>query len=254
MPRPYILSETNWKTVKSTDYQVAVLPWGATEAHNYHLPYATDNIQCDFIAEASAKIAWDSGAKVVVLPTVPFGVNTGQLDIKLNLNLNPTTQMAIIKDIADTLQRSGIPKLVIMNGHGGNDFRQMVREVGQFFPDLFIATFSWFKVVDGHDYFDDLGDHAGELETSLMMHFRPDIVLPLEEAGDGGAKSFKISAMKEGWAWAERSWSQVTKDTGIGNPATASEAKGIAYFEAFTKKIAAFFVELSKLDNNDLYE
>ena len=46
-PRPYILSETTWKTVKSTDYQLAVLPWGATEAHNYHLPYSTDVTQCD---------------------------------------------------------------------------------------------------------------------------------------------------------------------------------------------------------------
>ena len=254
MPRPYILSETNWKTVKSTDYEVAILPWGATEAHNYHLPYATDNIQCDFIAEASARVAWEAGAKVVVLPTVPFGVNTGQLDIKLNLNLNPTTQLAIIKDIADTMQRSGIPKLIIMNGHGGNDFKQMVREAGKFFPDLFLATFSWFKVIDGHDYFDDPGDHAGELETSLMMHFRPDIVLPLKEAGDGKAKHFKMSAMKEGWAWAERSWSQVTKDTGVGNPMAATGAKGAAYLEVLTKKIAAFFIEISQLDNHDLYE
>ncbi|MCG8322808.1 MAG: creatininase family protein [Cytophagales bacterium] len=254
MPRPYILSETNWKTVKSEDYQLAVLPWGATEAHNYHLPYATDNIQCDFIAAESARMAWEAGAKVIVLPTVPFGVNTGQLDIKLNLNLNPTTQLAIIKDIAATIQRSKIPKLVIMNGHGGNDFKQMVRETGQFFPDLFIASLSWFKVVDGNGYFEDLGDHAGEMETSLMMHFAPEIVLPLSEAGDGKAKRFKISAMQEGWAWAERSWSQVTRDTGIGNPSNANETKGKAYFQEVAKKIAGFFTELCKLDNNDLYE
>ena len=254
MPRPYILSETNWKTVKSTDYELAILPWGATEAHNYHLPYATDNIQCDFIAAESARIAWEAGAKVVVLPTVPFGVNTGQLDIKLNLNLNPTTQLAIIKDIADTIQRSKIPKLVIMNGHGGNDFKQMVRETGKFFPELFIASLSWFKVVEGHDYFEDLGDHAGEMETSLMMHLQPEIVLPLEEAGDGSAKQFKISAIREGWAWAERSWSQVTMDTGIGDPSHANKAKGKAYFHAVSEKIAGFFIELSKLDNKSLYE
>lgn len=254
MPRPYILSETNWKTVKSTDYDVAILPWGATEAHNYHLPYATDNIQCDFIAAESARIAWEAGAKVVVLPTVPFGVNTGQLDIKLNLNLNPTTQLAIIKDIADTVHRSKVPKLVIMNGHGGNDFKQMVRETGQFFPELLIASLSWFKVVDGEAYFEDLGDHAGELETSLMMHLQPEIVLPLDQAGDGKARRFKVKAMQEGWAWAERSWSQVTKDTGIGNPSHANEAKGKVYFQAVAEKIAGFFIELSRVDNKDLYE
>ena len=130
----------------------------------------------------------------------------------------------------------------------------MVRETGQFFPELFIAYLSWFKVVDGKPYFEDLGDHAGEIETSLMMHLTPEIVLPLNEAGDGKAKQFKIGAMREGWAWAERSWSQVTEDTGIGDPSNSNAIKGHTYFTEVTKKIAGFFVELSKLDNNDLYE
>ncbi|MCZ6520547.1 MAG: creatininase family protein, partial [Bacteroidetes bacterium] len=88
-PRPYILAETNWKAVKDTDYELAILPWGATEAHNYHLPYATDVIQCDHITAQAAGIAWNNGAKVIVLPTIAFGVNTGQLDVKLDMNLNP---------------------------------------------------------------------------------------------------------------------------------------------------------------------
>jgi creatinine amidohydrolase len=102
-PRPYVLAETTWKTVAVTDYQVAILPWGATEAHNYHLPYATDVIECDSVAAASARIAWESGARVVVLPTVPFGVNTGQLDIKLCLNMNPSTQAALLSDLTSAL-------------------------------------------------------------------------------------------------------------------------------------------------------
>ena len=55
-PRPYILAEITWKTVREANYEVVVLPWGATEAHNYHLPYATDNIQSDYVvAEAARK-------------------------------------------------------------------------------------------------------------------------------------------------------------------------------------------------------
>ena len=96
MTRPYILAESTWPTVRDTPYEVAVLPWGATEAHNYHLPYATDNIQSELLAAECARIAWDAGAKVVVLPCVPFGVNTGQLDIKLCLNMNPATQAALL--------------------------------------------------------------------------------------------------------------------------------------------------------------
>ena len=85
--RPYILAETTWKTVREMAYDVAVLPWGATEAHNYHLPYGTDNVESDYIAAEAARLAWDAGARVVVLPIVPFGVQTGQLDIPFCLNL-----------------------------------------------------------------------------------------------------------------------------------------------------------------------
>ena len=75
--RPYVLAETNWKSVKKTEFQLAILPWGATEAHNYHLPYSTDVIQCDEITAEAARLAWEKGAKSIMLPTIPFGVNTG---------------------------------------------------------------------------------------------------------------------------------------------------------------------------------
>ena len=55
--RPYVLAETTWKTVRENDYSVAILPWGATEAHNYHLPYATDNIQAEQVAIRAAERA-----------------------------------------------------------------------------------------------------------------------------------------------------------------------------------------------------
>jgi creatinine amidohydrolase len=79
--RPYILAETNWKAVRETKFDVAILPWGATEAHNYHLPYGTDVIETEAIAAESARRAWERGARVLALPCIPFGVNTGQLDI-----------------------------------------------------------------------------------------------------------------------------------------------------------------------------
>ena len=65
--RPYVLAENNWKDIKDTRFNVAILPWGATEAHNYHLPYATDNILAENASIESAKIAWESGSKVIVL-------------------------------------------------------------------------------------------------------------------------------------------------------------------------------------------
>jgi len=251
--RPYVLNELTWKTVRDTRYDVAVLPWGATEAHNFHLPYSTDNIETERIAALAAGHAWERGARVVVLPIVPFGVNTGQLDIPLCLNLNPSTQALLLRDVATALAGQGIAKLVILNGHGGNDFRQMIREL-QPAVSLFLCCVNWYQVVDAKSFFSDLGDHAGELETSVMLHVAPELVRPLSEAGPGRARRFKVGGLREGWAWAPRQWRQVTDDTGVGNPAAATPEKGRKYVEAVSEKIAAFLVELALADPAKLYE
>jgi creatinine amidohydrolase len=250
---PYILSHTTWKTVRGTDYQVAVLPWGATEAHNFHLPYGTDNYEAAHVAAESAKKAWDAGARVVVLPPIPFGVNTGQLDIKLCINMNPSTQAAVLGDVARSLEAQGILKLVILNGHGGNDFRQMIREL-QPTCGVFICAVNFWNCVDPKPYFDEPGDHAGELETSLLMHLAPNLVLPLDEAGDGKAKKFKIAALREGWAWAPREWTKVTDDTGVGNPAAATAEKGKKFLEVVTDRVSGFLVDLASADLGKMYE
>ncbi len=252
MTRPYILAESTWPTVRDTPYEVAVLPWGATEAHNYHLPYATDNIQSERLAAECARVAWDAGAKVIVLPCVPFGVNTGQLDIKLCLNMNPATQAALLADLVHALDAQGIRKLVVFNGHGGNDFRQMIREL-QPRTRVFLAAINWYKVGDARDVFSDLGDHAGELETSVMMHLAGDLVRPLGEAGDGSEKRWKIEALREGWAWAPRRWTQVSADTGTGNPALASADKGARYSDQVVHRVGRFLADLAAADLDDLY-
>jgi len=252
--RHYLLKDTNWKTVKDNEYAVAILPWGATEAHNYHLPYGTDIIETDYIAAESARIAREAGAKVIVLPTIPFGVNTGQLDIKLDINMNPSTQAAIIDDVVVSLAHQNISKLVLLNGHGGNDFKQIIRELQPRFPDIFICTLNWYKVLDLKEYFEDAGDHAAEMETSIMMQIAPELVLPLSEAGEGKAKKFKLHGIREGWAWAPREWTKITQDTGIGNPAKATVEKGKRYLADMIKKIAEFYIELAESDSENLFE
>jgi len=252
--RPYILAETNWKTVNETDYLVAILPWGATEAHNYHLPYATDNIQSEYISVTAAAKAWERGAKIVVLPSVPFGVNTGQIDIKLCINMNPSTQLALLKDVADSLTQQHIFKLVIINGHGGNNFRQLIREVQRLFPKILITVIDWYKALDTKKYFDAPGDHADEMETSNMLSIAPGLVTPLIEAGDGKDKKFKITGLREGWVWTERKWKEITEDTGVGNPKKATAEKGKIYLEDLNERIAQFLLEFAECDPNDLYQ
>ncbi|HEU4878181.1 MAG TPA: creatininase family protein [Gemmatimonadaceae bacterium] len=251
--RPYILEETTWKTIKGTDYHVAILPWGATEAHNFHLPYGTDNYESAYVASESARKAWEKEARVVVLPAIPFGVNTGQLDIRLTINMNPSTQAMILTDIAHSLDAQGIHKLVILNSHGGNDFKQMIREL-QATCGVFIASINWWSCIDSKPFYRIPGDHAGELETSVMLEIMPDLVLPMEDAGSGHALQFKIPGLKSGLAWAPRSWTQVTEDTGSGDPSAATREKGALHLEAVTEKIAEFLVDLARADRGSMYE
>ncbi len=252
--QPYIIAEANWKTVKSADYKVAVLPFGATEAHNYHLPYATDNYQAEYVAKEAGRRTYEEGVSCAILPCIPFGINTGQLGVKFCINILPSTQLAILKDVVDALARHGIEKLVILNGHGGNNFKNIIRELSFHFPEVFSCWVNWYQLVDWHQYFDDPGDHAGEMETSAMQHLRPDLVRPLSEAGDGAAKTFKLSGFKEGWAVAQREWSLVTNDTGVGNPQAATPQKGQRYLNDCATKLATFLVELHHTPNDQLYE
>ncbi|MEM9478976.1 MAG: creatininase family protein [Verrucomicrobiota bacterium] len=252
--RPWLIAECSWKLVRETMYEVAVLPWGATEAHNFHLPYATDNVQLDHLGAAVGRLAWGAGAKVAILPTVPFGVNTGQIDIPLTINMNPSTQAAVLGDVIDSLSRQGIGKLVVLNGHGGNDFRQMCRELQVSYPEVFLSVVDWFRLIPREGHFENDGDHADEGETSFMLHVAPDLVAPLAEAGEGKANPPRLDAMKEGWAWAQSEWLKATNDTGRGDPSKASAEKGAKFFDALAKKIAGYLIDLAAADPDDLYE
>lgn len=253
--KPYVLEQTNWKQVKTQKYDVAILPWGATEPHNYHLPYGTDSLETAKIAEQAAGKAWEKGAKVMVLPVIPLGAqNMGQIDMPFCLHTKPSTQLVILKDLLTALSCQGIKKLVLMNGHGGNDFKPLVRELQPKFPDVFISLVEWFRMLNQEDYFEEAGDHANEMETSMIMHFSPDLVRPLDEAGDGKARTFKLEGLKNKTAWAPRQWDRVSADTGVGNPKKATAEKGKKFVDDVTTQIADYFVELAACDLGDMYE
>jgi creatinine amidohydrolase len=251
--RPYILAETALAAVRAGALpEVAVLPWGATEPHNLHLPYGTDSIQAERVAVEAALIATERGAGVVVLPTIPFGSNAQQLDTPLTIDLSPTVQAAILADVARSLDRHRVRKLVVLNGHGGTDFRAMVREL-QPRVRVFLCVVDWWRAADADAHFDEPGDHAGELETSVMLHLEPGLVRPLDEAGPGRGRVFAVGGLREPWAWAPRDWKRVTEDTGVGNPSRATSEKGAGFFEAACDAVALLLVELAALDPDDPY-
>jgi creatinine amidohydrolase len=145
-------------------------------------------------------------------------------------------------------------KLVILNGHGGNDFKQMIRELKPQFPEMFICQINWYQILDQSQYFEEHDDHAGEMETSILLNIVPHLVLPLSDAGDGRSQQFRLAGLRSKLAWAPREWTKTTKDTGVGSPKKATREKGKRFLEDATHRIADFLAELSAADVNDLYK
>ncbi|MBV8382263.1 MAG: creatininase family protein, partial [Planctomycetaceae bacterium] len=194
--RPWLLAELNYGTVKSQPpFEVAVLPLGATEPHNLHLPYATDTFQVEAIAGSACEVAYGRGARVLLLPTLPYGTETNQMRFRLALNLNPSTVAQVITDLVDSLATHGILKCVLLNGHGGNDLKWVLRELHRSTPvHLFLCN--WYKMASDQykTLFEDAGDHAGEMETSMGLAHFPGLVA-MDQADPGTMASTRFEAV-----------------------------------------------------------
>lgn len=245
MEKPIDLATTSYGRVRDVQYDMAILPWGATEPHNLHLPYLTDSILSHDIAVDAAVLAREQyGVACMVLPAVNLGSqNPGQRELPFCIHTRYQTQMAVLTDIVTSLAAQGVRRLLIVNGHGGNCFKNMVRDLAVDYPDFTIAVSEWYKVLPARDYFDCPGDHADELETSVMMHYHPELVT-LDEAGAGTSKPFAAQTLNEGVAWVPRNWLRVTTDTGIGDPSRATADKGRRFAQGVAARYACLLHEL----------
>lgn len=249
--RPYILEETNYSFVKDCEYEVAVLPMGATEPHNLHLPYGTDTFQAEIIGAHVCESAWNAGARVIMLPAIPYGTETNQRECRLSMNVNPSTLGAIIADLVESLEGHGIQKLVILNSHGGNEFKPLLRELnGTTSVRLFLCD--WFRGISAdcqRDVFEDAGDHAGEMETALGLAYFDQFVLKDDNgniaADDGAVNATRFDAINNGWVSITRDWHLLTSNTGSGNPHAATASKGEKLMAVIVERLSAFLVELA---------
>ncbi|MCD7937404.1 MAG: creatininase family protein [Tannerellaceae bacterium] len=233
--------------VKEIVYDYAVLPWGATEPHNYHLPYLTDCYTSYYVSLDAVRKAYELQViRGMVLPPIPLGMqNPGQHTLSFCLHARYETQKAILTDIVASLQRQNIHTLFIINGHGGNCFKPMIRDLALDFPEMTITVSDWYAILPAGDFFEEKGDHADELETSVMLHYRPDLV-HMGSAGEGKSFSFTSSMLQEKVAWLPRHWGKVSSDTGIGDPRKASAEKGHLFVGMVTDKLARLFVEVGQ--------
>lgn len=240
--RRYLLMEANLRQLRAAPPRVAVLPWGATEAHNYHLPYGTDVWEAQELATAGAKLATDAGARVVVLPAIPFGNDEQQLDQIATISIRTATAAAILDDVARSLTTQGVGRLVIANCHGGNQFQPLIRDVQGKYPILVVVANLYQMAPEAKgEIFERAGDHADELETSLMLHLRPELV-ELDQAGPGKRIPFAIDGLDQAGVWTPRPWSRSHPDTGSGDPSLATAEKGRQYFDAVAAALATLLI------------
>lgn len=244
----YVLSEQTHSAIRSQSWEVAVLPFGATEPHNLHMPYGTDTFQVEAIGRRACEYATKAGAKVMLLPALPFGVNTNHLKVPggLTCSLTPTTMLAILTDLTDSMSRQGVKKLVLLNGHGGNELKPLTRELHHR-TDVFLCVCDWYRVAaDSYSQiFEKPGEHADEVETSMGLAFFPDLLKP-ELADHGELKPTKFEAINRGWVSMTRPWHLATTNTGVGDPRPASAEKGRRLMEILTERIGGFLVELAR--------
>ena len=243
------LSVSNYGIVKNANYDLVIQPWGATEPHNYHLPYLTDSLlSYDISVEASIAAKKLYNVNCMVLPAINLGSqNPGQRDLKFCIHARYETQKAILTDIVSSLYVQGFRRMLLVNSHGGNCFKNMIRDLSAEYPEFIIALSDLFNVLPLDIYFEEDGDHANEFETSVLMHYHPELV-DLDKAGDGKSKPFALQSLNEKVAWIPRDWQKASEDTGIGNPKKSTAEKGKRFAHDLVEKYAKLFYELAKGD------
>ncbi len=242
-----ILAEQTHAFIRQQPWQVAVLPFGATEPHNLHMPYGTDNFQVEEIGRRACQRAYDAGARVMLLPTIPFGVNTNHLRIPggLACSVTPTTLLALVSDLVESLEMQGVRKLVLLNGHGGNELKPITRQLHHR-SKVFLCVCDWYRVAADvyPKLFEKPGEHADEMETSMGLAFFPHLMHP-ELADNGAARPSRFEAINRGWVSITRPWHLVSANTGLGDPTAASAEKGRQLLDIVVGRLASFLVELA---------
>ena len=247
------LTATNLHRIRQRSYEVAVLPVGAVEPHNLHLPEGQDYHHATYVARRCCELAWEQCQSIICLPPLPYGVDCNLMAYPMAIHVSQAALDAMVREIIASLVAHGLRKVVILNAHGGNDFVPLVRQV-QCDMDVYVFVCDWWTV--GQDRWDDIfdkpDDHAGEFETSVAMALYPDLVEP-DVAGDGRARAFRFEALRKGWVRTSRDFAKLNNHCAAGDPSGASAEKGREILDLVCERISTFLVELAQSPIDELF-
>lgn len=238
------LAEMTWPGVAEAveaGATTVILPLGATEQHGPHLPLATDTIRAKALAD---RLAGRLGPGSLVAPALPFGCSDEHSGFPGLLGLGAETLARVVLDIARRLTGWGVRRLVLLSAHGGNGeaLEHALALLRQELPDLEVRTNDHLETIapallevarrDGISA-NVLGLHAGEGETSEMLHLRPDLVR-LDDATPGftGDMEAVLDKLREGGMRA------VTEVGVLGDPTRAEGGRGARYLDVVAEDLS----------------
>ena len=192
-----------WSELATTDFAgldpettIVVWPIAATEQHGPHLPVATDTAIAEgMVAEVLKRLPDD--LDILILPTQAIGKSNEHLRSPGTITLSAETALRAWVEVGEAVHRAGLAKLVMVNSHGGNvDLISIVARELRVRLGMLVVGCSWSRFGRPAGLYTDeelaVGIHAGDVETSLMLHFRPDLVR-MEEAENFAPSTIEIA-------------------------------------------------------------
>ncbi|HLR51357.1 MAG TPA: creatininase family protein [Candidatus Avamphibacillus sp.] len=251
----YILPEMTWPEIEKAleTATVAIVPVGAQEQHGHHLAEGCDSYRAE---NFSALLAEKCFPKVVVTPTINYGVSPHHMDFPGTITLRPETLIALLEDVVASLKQHGLKKFLFLNAHGGNSApigvaaEKLARQYGveiahTKFVDAAKKTLS--EDIDS-EYF----GHACEREISECLYLAPSIVRKdLIEKGDMNEDSFALKYMKNDFVKVVYQFNEITNNGNIGDGRKGSYELGEKIIQEALTNLAVFIDDFSESERQD---
>jgi creatinine amidohydrolase len=232
--------------------KVVVVSTGHTEQHGYHLPLSTDSLIVQALADNLADLA---AKEVFCLPAWPYGVSTHTREFPGTLNLGGRVFEDFFLAIVDCLVSSGAGMIYFSNGHGGNHsfLVNVVKYAGERYPQAFIAT-EWLHTTGPElQRYRESGlggmGHGGELETSYILHLRPDLVHmqnATRETDFTSTPNYYMDWVEGGSLIANPPWTDDTVSGIYGDATLATAEKGRLWLQAACEQKLATMNEIQQ--------
>lgn len=180
---PYMVPMTTTVEEHHRDARVALLPVGSFEQHGPYLPLTTDTVIACTVARKLA-----TAYPALVLSPVTISCSQEHAAWAGTVSISAATLHTVVNDISQSLRASGIDRLVLVNGHGGNHVLANVAQEATGRMALFPGLPDWAdaRAAAGVETSNDADMHAGELETSILLHAHPELVRSGYESADCG--------------------------------------------------------------------